>query len=96
MHSSTSATPRYAEGLHWHRALRVVAQISEAGLESDFIGKNAALSALGPASEWPRALQLFWQIASSKLVPDQVSCSSVIVACGVVVSGSFFSYTQVS
>ena len=38
---------------------------------------------------YPEQPRLFWQIGFAKLAPDQVSCSSVIAACGVVVAGSF-------
>ncbi|CAE7867898.1 EMB2654, partial [Symbiodinium sp. KB8] len=70
---SNVAIAAYRDSLRWTAALQLLRGMPKAGVTADLVTFNA--------------LVLFWQIASSKLVPDQVSCSSVIVACGVVVSG---------
>ena len=73
------------KGSQWERALELLSEMRERGLEPDVITYNAAISACEKGLQWERALELLSEMRQRGVEPDVVTynaCIQALVAAG--------------
>ncbi|CAE8602433.1 unnamed protein product, partial [Polarella glacialis] len=76
-----SAIRACGRGLMWDRALGLLAEVWERGLQPDATSANSALTSCEVASLWEAAAQLMAALPQKQLEPDSLSFAALIAAC---------------
>ena len=72
---------RCKQGGEWERALSLLRETRQRGLQPDIISYSAAISACEKGGQWERALELLDEMKTWGLRPNVISCSAAITAC---------------
>ena len=65
----------------WERALALMSEMRERGVEPNMITYSAAISACEKSSQWEHALELLSEMQEHELKPDVIAYSAAISAC---------------
>jgi pentatricopeptide repeat protein len=65
----------------WERALKLLSEIRQRGLEPNVITYSAAISACEKGSQWERALELLSEMYAHGIEPSVVSFNAAMSAC---------------
>ena len=69
------------KGGQWEKALELLREMSDRGIEPNVISYSAAISACEKGSQWEKALDLLREMSDRGIEPDVISYSAAISAC---------------
>ena len=69
------------KGNQWAKALDLLQEMTNSGIEPNVISYSAAISACEKGSQWEKALGLLQEMTNSGIEPNVISYSAAIKAC---------------